>query len=190
MTMSRGPLSAVVLAAGEGKRMRSERPKPLHALCGRAMVLHLIDTVAELDVDRVVVVVGHGADQVTKAVVEEAPSGVKLDFVEQRHQRGTGDALSAALTVFPDDVLDGDDILVLPGDTPLLRPETLAALLDEHQSTDAIATVVTAQLPDPTGYGRVVRDRHGNVARVVDEAVASDLERKIDEVNTSCYRLR
>ena len=190
MTMSRGPLSAVVLAAGEGKRMRSERPKPLHALCGRPMVLHLIDTVAELDVDRVVVVVGHGADQVTKAVVEEAPTGVKLDFVEQRHQRGTGDALSAALTVFPDDVLDGDDILVLPGDTPLLRPETLAALLDEHQSTDAIATVLTAQLPNPAGYGRVVRDRHGNVARIVEEADASDLERMIDEVNTSIYCFR
>ena len=154
------------------------------------MVLHLVDAVAELGIRRVVMVVGHGADQVTKAVIEEAPAGVELEFVEQRQQRGTGDALSAALTVFPDDDLDGDDILVLPGDTPLIRPQTLAALIGEHRSADAIATVLTARLPEPKGYGRVVRDRHGNVARIVEEADASELEQMIDEVNTSIYCFR
>ncbi|MDQ3680088.1 MAG: NTP transferase domain-containing protein [Actinomycetota bacterium] len=188
--MSSRPLSAVVLAAGEGARMRSARPKPLHVLCGRAMVMHVIHALAGLRVDRVVVVVGHGGEQVTKAVTEDAPPGLVVDFIEQRVQRGTGDAMSVALEAFPEDELNGDDVLVLPGDTPLLDPETLAALVGEHRATDAAATVLTAQVATPTGYGRVLRDRHGNVTRVVEEADASDLERMIDEVNTSIYCFR
>src|SRR5919112_1503679 len=123
--MSTRPLAAVVLAAGEGTRMRSSRPKPLHLLCGRAMLLHILDAVAELDPDRAVVVVGYGAERVTKKLTEQGPPGLVLDFVEQRVQRGTGDAAMVALTAFPDDDLDADgDVLVLPGDTPLLRPGT------------------------------------------------------------------
>src|SRR5439155_14418581 len=121
------PLSAVVLAAGEGTRMRSERPKPLHRLCGRPMVLHVLHALAELDLDRAVVVVGHGGTRVTKAVAEQPPPGLRLDFVEKRTKRGTGDAVLVALTAFPDDDADNSDIVVLPGDTPLLRPPTLAA---------------------------------------------------------------
>ncbi len=188
--MSIRPLSAVVLAAGEGVRMRSARPKPLHALCGRAMVLHVIAALGELDVRRVVVVVGHGSEQVTKAVTEEAPEGLVLDFVEQRVQRGTGDALAVALTAFPDGDVDGEDLLVLPGDTPLLRGHTLAALVHEHRSADAVAAVLTARVPDPRGYGRVVRDKAGRVAAVVEEADATGEERLIDEVNTSVYCFR
>src|SRR5256714_6996113 len=101
------PLTAVVLAAGEGTRMRSARPKPLHVLCGRPMLLHVLDALGELPVDRVVVVVGHGAEWVTKTLQEHAPSGLAVDVVEQRVQRGTGDAASVALTAFPDD--DSDD---------------------------------------------------------------------------------
>src|SRR5919108_4753964 len=93
-------LWAVIMAAGEGTRMRSERPKPLHVLCGRAMLLHVLDALAELPVDRAVVVVGHGADQVIKAVLEEGP-GVRVDFVEQHVQRGTGDAIGIAMTALP-----------------------------------------------------------------------------------------
>src|SRR6516225_618711 len=111
-------LSAVVLAAGEGTRMRSERPKPLHRLCGRPMVLHVLHALAELDLDRAVMVVGHGGARVTKAVAEQPPPGLHLDFVEQRAQRGTGDAVLVALTVFPDDDADNSEIVVLPGDTP------------------------------------------------------------------------
>src|SRR5919112_1547855 len=118
------PLSAIVLAAGEGTRMRSARPKPLHVLCGRPMVLHILDALAELPLDRAVVVVGHGAEKVTKTLSEQAnPDGPKLEFVEQHVQRGTGDATAVALTAFTtdeDDLEDGD-LLVLPGDTPLLR---------------------------------------------------------------------
>src|ERR1700739_36121 len=92
----RRPLCAVVLAAGEGTRMRSERPKPLHRLCGRPMVLHVLDALAELDLDRVVVVVGHGAVWVTKTLAAEAPDGVQIEFVEQAVKRGTGDATQVA----------------------------------------------------------------------------------------------
>src|SRR6201996_8860415 len=101
-------LSAVVLAAGEGTRMKSERPKPLHRLCGRPMVLHVLDALAELELDRAVVVVGHGASRVTKAVGDEAPSGLPVGFVEQRVQRGTGHAVLVALSAFPDGDEDAD----------------------------------------------------------------------------------
>ncbi len=175
--------------------MRSARPKPLHVLCGRTMVLHVIHALADLGVGRVVVVIGHSGEQVTKAVTEDAPPGLNIDFIEQRVRRGTGDAMAVALEAFPDDDdadddVDGDDILVLPGDTPLLTSATLQALVDAQRRTDAAAAMLTMQLPDPTGYGRVVRDRNGNVARVVEEADASDLERLIDEVNTSIYCFR
>ena len=186
------PLSAVVLAAGEGTRMRSQRPKPLHRLCGRPMVLHVLDALAELDVDRVVVVVGHRGEWVTKTLIDHAPKALEIEFVEQPEQRGTGDAVAVALTGFPDGghgERDGD-VVVLPGDTPLLRPPTLAALVRHHREHDAAATLLTAELPDAAGYGRVVRGRDGTVARVVEEADATDEERAITEVNTSIYCFR
>jgi len=191
--MSSRPLSAVVLAAGEGTRMRSSRPKPLHLLCGRPMVLHVLDALAELPVERVVVVVGHGAERVVKALHEEAPPGLAIEFVEQHVQWGTGDAVSVALTGFPDvDEVDFDDgdIVVLPGDAPLLRPPTLAALVREHRAADAAATLLTAVLDHPYGYGRVVRDRNDRVARIVEEADATPEEREIKEVCTSIYCFR
>lgn len=186
---SEATLSAVVLAAGEGTRMHSGRPKPLHRLCGRPMVVHVLYALAELQLDRVVVVVGHGAPSVTKAVGEQAPPGLRVDFVEQRVQRGTGDAVLVALTAFPEEEDEGD-IVVLPGDTPLLRPPTLAALVRAHRRAGAAATVLSARLADPTGYGRVVRDRNGAVARIIEEADATEDERKVEEVNTSIYVFR
>ena len=188
--MTSRPLSAVVLAAGEGTRMRSSRPKPLHLLCGRPMVLHVLDALAELEVERVVVVVGHMAERVTKTLLENAPPALAIEFVEQRVQRGTGDAVSVALTAFPDDDLDDGDIVVLPGDTPLLRPPTLAALVRHHRRADAAAAILTARIPDPTGYGRIVRDKNDRVASIVEEGDATDEEREIDEVNTSIYCFR
>src|SRR5580658_1753149 len=96
----RRPISAIVLAAGEGTRMRSSLPKPLHRLCGRPMVLHVLDALAELAVDKVVVVVGHGSAEVTKTLQADAPSGFALEFVEQERPLGTGDAAAVALTAF------------------------------------------------------------------------------------------
>jgi bifunctional UDP-N-acetylglucosamine pyrophosphorylase / glucosamine-1-phosphate N-acetyltransferase len=186
---SHRPVSAVVLAAGEGTRMRSTRPKPLHLLCGRAMLLYVLDALGECDVERVVVVVGHGAERVTKKLQEEAPD-VVLDFVEQHVQRGTGDAVSVGLTAFPADEFDEGDVIVLPGDTPLLRSSTVAALLNHHRATEAACTILTASVPDPTGYGRVVRDKDDRVSHIVEEADATADERAIAEINTSIYCFR
>jgi bifunctional UDP-N-acetylglucosamine pyrophosphorylase/glucosamine-1-phosphate N-acetyltransferase len=183
-------LSAVVLAAGEGTRMRSERPKPLHLLCGRPMILHVLDAMAEIDVRRVVVVVGHRGEWVTKTLVQHAPSTMEIEFVEQLTQSGTGDALAVGLTGLPDDDDEVEDVVVLPGDTPLLRPQTLAALVRAHRAEDAGATLLTAVVEDPRGYGRVVHGKDGTVSRVVEDVDATDAEREIDEVNTSIYCFR
>jgi bifunctional UDP-N-acetylglucosamine pyrophosphorylase/glucosamine-1-phosphate N-acetyltransferase len=184
-------LSAVVLAAGQGTRMRSQRPKPLHMLCGRPLVRYVLDALVDVEADRAVVVVGHGADVVVKKLQEAGSAPLRLDFVEQRVQRGTGDAVAVGLTGLPDDVDDDEyDVLVLPGDTPLLRPETLAALVLEHRLSGAACTVLTAEMEDPTGYGRVVRDKEGRVRRIVEHKDANDVERAIDEVNTAIYVFR
>ena len=183
-------LSAVVLAAGEGTRMRSERPKPLHLLCGRPMILHVLDAMAEIDVRRVVVVVGHRGEWVTKTLVQHAPPSMQIEFVEQLTRTGTGDALAVGLTGLPDDDDEVEDVVVLPGDTPLLRPQTLAALVRAHRTEDAGATLLTAVVQNPTGYGRVVHGKDGAVARVVEEADATEDEKLIDEVNTSIYCFR
>jgi len=186
--MAYRPLSAVVLAAGEGTRMRSSLPKVLHPLCGRPMLLHVIDTLVALPLDRVVVVVGHGADAVT-AALQDVRTDIPIEFVEQRVQRGTGDATSVALTAFSDTV-DDDDVIVCSADIPLLRPETLATLATEHRIADAAATLLTAVLADPSGYGRIVRDARGNVARIVEETDAGPDELVITEINPSIYCFR
>jgi bifunctional UDP-N-acetylglucosamine pyrophosphorylase / glucosamine-1-phosphate N-acetyltransferase len=189
------PLFAIVLAAGQGTRMRSARPKPLHMLCGRPLVRYVLDAVAgsETETERAVVVVGYGAEMVIKTLQED-PGPVPLEFVEQRVQRGTGDAVAVGLTGLPDDDLgldaDDGDVVVLPGDTPLVRPETIAALVREHRLSGAACTLLTARLDDPTGYGRVVRDKEGRVRRIVEHRDADATERAIDEVNTSIYVFR
>lgn len=184
-------LSAMVLAAGEGTRMRSTRPKPLHLLCGRPMLLHVLAALSGCDINRTVVVVGHGAEAVTKKVQELGSSALRISFVEQVVQRGTGDAVLVGMNAFVDDDLDeSGDLLVLPGDTPLLRCETVAALVRQHREMGAAATLLTARLNDPTGYGRISRDRNGNVARVVEHGDATLEELEIDEINTSIYCFR
>ena len=190
MTKSR-PISAIVLAAGEGTRMRSSRPKPLHLICGRPMVMHVLYALDELVVDRTVVVVGHAAERVTKKVTEQSPADQHVAFVEQVVQRGTGDAVAVGLTAFPDD--DPDDtstVVVLPGDTPLLRPSTLADLVTRHEAANVAATVLTAGLDDPTGYGRVIRGKDGTVARVVEHRDADADELAVTEINTGIYCFR
>ncbi len=172
--------------------MRSARPKPLHLLCGREMVLYVLDALADCRLDRAVMVVGHGAERITKRLQEER-SDLIVDFVEQTVQRGTGDATSVGLTAFPDllDVdLDGGDALVMAADTPLLRPATIAEVVRAHQSSEAACTILTALVPDPSGYGRVVRGPDGEVVRIVEEADASRDEKAIGEVNTAIYCFR
>lgn len=170
--------------------MRSARPKPIHVLCGQPMVRYVLDSLAACELQRAVVVVGHGAEQVTKKL-QEAEGGPRIEFVEQHVQRGTGDAVSVGLTAF-DDVLDDDDedLVVLPGDTPLLRAETMQRLVDHHRESGAACTLLTARLDDPAGYGRILRGRGDRVQRIVEHADATEEEREVDEICTSIYVFR
>ena len=188
-------VSAIVLAAGEGTRMRSTRPKPLHMICGRGMVMHVIHSLASIQVERTVVVVGHSAERVTKKVQEQAPDWANVSFVEQEVQRGTGDAAMVGLSVFPGDDLDDEStILVLPGDTPLLRPDTIDELVGTHVANGYAATLLTSVVEDPTGYGRVIRSdvrgAHDRVLRIVEQRDATPEELAVREMNTSIYAFR
>ncbi|WP_269498839.1 bifunctional UDP-N-acetylglucosamine diphosphorylase/glucosamine-1-phosphate N-acetyltransferase GlmU [Castellaniella sp. S9] len=168
-------LNVIILAAGLGKRMQSDLPKVLHPIAGRPMLSHVLEQARTLDPDRIVVVVGHGADR-----VREAYAGEDLHFAVQQPQRGTGHAVMQALP----SLLDGDPddaCLVLYGDVPLVQPQTLAALLAARGSGLALLTETPA---DPTGYGRIVRDAEGRIARIVEHKDATDAERAIGEVNT------
>ena len=139
-------LAAVVLAAGEGTRMRSSTPKVLHPLCGRPMLLHVLDALVALPLERIVVVVGHGAEQVTKTLQEQLATEIPIEFVEQRvpagHRRRRQRRRSPRS---PTTSTREDDLIVVPGDTPLLRAETLAELATEHRHADAAATLLTAR---------------------------------------------
>jgi bifunctional UDP-N-acetylglucosamine pyrophosphorylase/glucosamine-1-phosphate N-acetyltransferase len=184
-------VSAIILAAGEGTRMRSTRPKPLHMICGRAMVLHVIHSLEQLNPDRTAVVVGHGAEQVTKKVQQMAPSWANVAFVEQHEQNGTGDAAATGMTAFGGDDYDDDStIVVLPGDTPLLRPETLRQLVETHVECANAATLLTSIMDDPTGYGRVIRKAGGQAARIVEHRDAAPDELDVKEICTSIYAFR
>jgi bifunctional UDP-N-acetylglucosamine pyrophosphorylase/glucosamine-1-phosphate N-acetyltransferase len=175
--------------------MRSARPKPLHQICGRPMVMHVIHALAEVGVDRTVVVVGHGAERVTKKVQEQAPSWAHVTFVEQTVQRGTGDAAMVGMTAIPGDDLDDEStIIVLPGDTPLLLTETLQELVSTHISSGNAATAITSVLEDPTGYGRVLRAPSklgdGRLLQVVEQRDADAETQAICEVWTSMCAFR
>ena len=171
--------------------MRSNRPKPLHLICGRAMVLHVIHSLEQLTPDRTAVVVGHGAEQVTKKVQQLAPDWANVAFVEQREQNGTGDAASIGMTAFGGDDYDDDStIVVLPGDTPLLRPSTLRELVDTHVECGNAATLLTSVMDDPTGYGRVIRKVDGQAARIVEHRDAAPDELDVKEICTSIYAFR
>lgn len=171
--------------------MRSDRPKPLHRICGRPMVLHVIHALERLHPVRTVVVVGHGAELVTKRVQETAPAWANVAFVEQIEQNGTGDATATGMSALAGDDYDDDAIvLVLPGDTPLLAAETLDELVSTHVANGNAATLLTSVLDDPTGYGRVVRAGDHRVLRVVEQRDATPDELDIKEWNTGVYVFR
>jgi bifunctional UDP-N-acetylglucosamine pyrophosphorylase/glucosamine-1-phosphate N-acetyltransferase len=185
------PISAIVLAAGEGSRMKSDRPKPLHLICGRSMVMHVIHSLSDHNITSTVVVVGHGADKVTDKVKADAPAWANISFVTQTQQRGTGDAASVGLTgLTTDDIDDTSTVLVLPGDTPLLTTSTISRLIADHESSGNSATVLTAVMEDPTGYGRIVRHKDGRVLSIVEERDATSEQRALTEINTGIYAFR
>lgn len=177
--------AAVVLAAGRGTRFRSATPKVLHRVAGRSLLGHVLGAMAPLGLGRIVVVVGPDAGDVEAEVAAWADRlGRPVTTVVQEEQRGTGDALDVALAALPDEV---SRVLVTPGDTPLLRPETLAALL--AVGPEAPLVMMTADLDDPFGYGRVLRDSDGRVIEVVEERDADDEQRRIREINAGMYVL-
>lgn len=171
--------------------MRSERPKPLHLLCGRPMLLYVVDALAGTKVDRAVVVVGSAAERVTKRLQDDV-GHLPIEFVEQGAPRGTGDALAVALAALGDDDLGEGDIVVLPADMPLLTPASVAKLVGAHQAADAACTVLVVRPHDRAGRGRVMRAKDGTVARIVDAAEAAE-DRELDaldEVSASVYCFR
>jgi bifunctional UDP-N-acetylglucosamine pyrophosphorylase/glucosamine-1-phosphate N-acetyltransferase len=156
------------------------------------MVLYVLDALPAEEIERAVVVVGHGGERVTKKLTDES-AGLRLEFVEQHVQRGTGDATAVGLTGLPDDEHLDDylDVLVLPGDTPLLRPGTIEVLVAEHRRADAACTILTANLDDPTGYGRIVRvGNDDRIGRIVEHRDASPDELEINEINTGIFCFR
>lgn len=178
--------TAVILAAGLGKRMRSALPKVLHQVGGRPMLGRVLSAVADAGIRRAVVVVGNGADAVRRAVEQGGirPEGLEVAFAEQAAQRGTGDAARCGLEAVPP---DAGRVLILPGDAPLLSGGDLTRLLSAQQGSQAAATLMTTRLADPRGYGRVVRDAANRVRAIVEERDASPGEREITEVNASVY---
>lgn len=187
-------MTAVILAAGQGTRMRSTRPKPLAMICGKPMLRHTLEAVVGTGVvSTVVVVVGYGAEMVRKEVLESDLDdlGTKVIFVEQKVLRGTGDALGVALTKLPDPVTAGPDspteVLVVPSDVPLLRSETLLELIGAHRSSSSAVTILTTKVADPAGYGRVVRKPSGEVISIVEDRDCTEEQSRIDEINTSIY---
>ena len=167
-------LSVVILAAGQGKRMKSDLPKVLQPLAGRPLLKHVIDTARALEADDIHVVYGHGGERVRETLASE-----NVSWALQAEQHGTGHALQQAMPGVPDDHL----VLVLYGDVPLVQASTLQRLIDAAAGGEALA-ILSVRMQDPTGYGRIVRDRAGNVARIVEHKDANQKERAIDEVNT------
>ncbi|MFC3380912.1 bifunctional UDP-N-acetylglucosamine diphosphorylase/glucosamine-1-phosphate N-acetyltransferase GlmU [Couchioplanes azureus] len=180
--MSQAPSrTVVVLAAGEGKRMKSATPKMLHPLLGRTLLGHVLHAAEAAQASRTVVVVGHKADQVRAHLAEIEPGATP---VLQAEQNGTGHAVRIALEAIPEAT---GTVVVLNADVPLLRPETVEALVAAHENARTGATVLAAEVADPTGLGRIVRGADGNLERIVEERDASAEVRAIREINAGIY---
>lgn len=171
-----GKISAVILAAGEGKRMKSDCPKVLHSLCGRTLIGHVLAALDTVCRDKIVVV-GHGAGAVKEAL------GDAVRYALQERQLGTGHAVMQAAPLLG----DADNVFILCGDTPLLTGDVMSGLEAMHRAAGAAVTILTAIIPDPAGYGRIVRDTADRVIRIVEEKDASEGEKKINEINTGAY---
>ncbi len=169
---------AVVLAAGKGTRMKSNLYKVLHPVCGKPMVEHVIGNMEKVGVEKIVTIVGHGAEKV------QSELGARSEYALQEEQLGTAHAVLQAK-----DVLEGlpGTTIVVCGDTPLITAETLQELLEHHHSTKAKATILTGIAEDPTGYGRIIRNEEGNVKYIVEQKDASLEEQKVKEINSGTY---
>lgn len=172
---------AIVLAAGQGTRMQSDLAKVLHPMAGEPLLAHVLRALRDTGVGRVLVVIGHQRER-----VQEAFADADVEWIVQAEQRGTGHAIMMAK-----DALAGftGTLLVVCGDTPLLRGDTLHALLERHERSGAAVTVLSTRVPDPSGYGRIVREPGGGV-RIVEERDATPEQKAIDEINSAIYAFR
>ena len=181
-----GEVSTIILAAGEGTRMRSATPKVLHRLAGRSLVEHAVRAAAGLGPARMAVVVGHGRDAVTEHLAEVGKSlDTTVTVAVQEEQHGTGHAVRCGLDELPGDLTG--TVLVTYGDVPLLDTITLSALLAEHATAGNAVTVLTAEVANPTGYGRIVRESDGGVAAIVEQKDTTPEQAAITEINSGVY---
>jgi bifunctional UDP-N-acetylglucosamine pyrophosphorylase/glucosamine-1-phosphate N-acetyltransferase len=177
------PVTVVILAAGLGTRMKSRKAKVLHRAGGKTLVEHVVDTALTFTpAERIFIVVGHQADEVRRAIATPG-----IGFIEQREQKGTGHAVMVGREQLA--ALDGY-LMVLYGDCPLLRPETLERLIAMEAAATSAATLLTAQMADPTGYGRVIRDERGGVAAIVEQKAATPEQLAVREANMGIYCFR
>ncbi len=172
--------AAIILAAGKSTRMKSDLPKVLHEVCGRPMLASVIDACTEAEVTKLVVVVGHGK----QLVMDAFSHNDRISWVEQSEQKGTGHAALMCKSALAD---FAGPTLVIAGDMPLIRGETVSTLLDQHGENGRSVTLATSIFDDPSGYGRIVRDDAGKLLRIVEEVDCSESERSIREVNISYY---
>ena len=176
------PLNVLVMAAGLGTRMKSKRAKVLHELGGRPLIAHVVRTAQSLDPQTILVIVGHQAEEVEQAVLAEV--GELASFAVQAKQRGTGDAVESGRAKLGS---SASLLLVLSGDVPLIRAETLRKLIEHHVATGAACSILGVRLENPTGYGRIIRDDHGQFQKIVEQKDASEDERKVKEINSGIY---
>ncbi|WZL72824.1 bifunctional UDP-N-acetylglucosamine diphosphorylase/glucosamine-1-phosphate N-acetyltransferase GlmU [Clostridiaceae bacterium 35-E11] len=171
-------LTAVILAAGAGTRMKSKLPKVLHQVCGQTMVAHVMDVAEKAEVQQTILVIGHEAEQVKNSIKDR-----NVQFALQQEQLGTGHAVMQAEKDLPDE----GHVLLLCGDTPLIEEQTIKNLINFHKTGDFQATILTAKFEDPTGYGRIVRNEKGHVIKIVEHKDADEIEKNIQEINSGIY---
>ncbi len=177
MENSKGVI-ALILAAGAGTRMKSQMPKVLHEICGKPMLQHVIEQAEDLQVEKTIIVIGNGAEQVKETI------GEKVDYVYQKEQLGTGHAVMEAEGLFKD---YRGNILLLYGDTPLITAKSLKSFIQYHEENNFAATVLTAKVQDATGYGRIIRNIKGNIEAIVEHKDANEEQLKINEINSGMY---
>jgi len=176
------PLNIVIMAAGLGTRMKSRRAKVLHELGGLPLIAHVTRAAQALNPRSILVVVGHQAEEVEQAVLAEV--GELASFVIQAKQRGTGDAVESARSHLED---SESLVLVLSGDVPMIKVETLKNLIEHHNNSGAACTILSVRLENPTGYGRIIRDANDSFQKIVEQRDASEEERLVKEINSGIY---
>lgn len=171
----------IILAAGQGTRMRSSRPKVLHTIAGKPMLEHVVDACSQLDADTLVVIYGHGGEQVQQTIKNDS-----ITWVLQAEQKGTGHAVAQALSVIADD----DCVVIAYGDVPLIKAKTLQQLAETLETKSVDLAILTTKLDNPTNYGRIIRNQSGQVLGIVEEKDANDEQRLINEINTGFMAAR